>query len=898
MDPYEVLGVDRDANDKTIKSAYKKLTKKWHPDLIQNEEEKREAEEKLKRINEAYDIIKTAEKRSAYDAANPTAVNVYEHYARKTKEKGNENKRRDPDNIEEEKQRQAVLQFLEVEFAHKDEIFDMFSELANGALNGEFSANVYKEYLELILEEAEECIKNLRKIIAVVEKKAIKYLDVNLQHAQEVIEELTKKGNKVPKSLKQAHDEEEKRILTEKIHDLMKSFRGRLNYISNFDLLYKAWEFSNDKQLNSARKKHKKLVEQLLKDVNWVQETATEHNIQIGLIDISIHQYYAQELTFEQYKERVIKCKQISDMNLQQLREKFWQEKCHFSETSEGQRIFDRVDDSAECCKGRFICPPNIDGVDRNPFYWLKGIESISIPARFVTHEIVLPNYSLKSVIFTFDEGSKIVDVSNFEDTHIICMGNYICIKEMYPCIREFVLVDAKDVYVYDYKRLYELNGVTSMKQLEEVSKLWNEYSSWKNNYKLQIHTWAQLVSRLPHPNIMRFIPASIESVKKWLSLDRTNFEKVFLAVNDDDLKLRVVRLYIGLGALNGDYCHAQAEWLISKLDVSRMYRSRAERFSKEERMVNDPMFFIPKEIVDFVQENIKNKEFLAYVIVFLENYKMFLSGAKKAKTGLSPEFIIANATQHIFRSKADVSNPFVKQLLEEEKKIAPQIADKYLHIYNIAHKQLVNGITKNIIETADNMDRFSVNYRYFDLGSLNTYRAFEWKFKEEKTHYDAEVENVFLSSNTHAIEIIDGKGERIAIVILILFDEGELFADIVRCDNKNMEILEAVRRALFDQAACNNKIKAISIGMNEAPRKIRYNEWRIIVESSKADWIQGIRWIKFEHLFECKPLSTSYKGYRVRFILEGNGQVLNTPNPYDDPKIRRMIEKRNRRYW
>ncbi len=899
MNPYEVLGVDRNANDETIKSAYRKLAKKWHPDLFQNEVEKRKAEEKCKKINEAYEILKTAEKRSAYDAVNPVTVNVYEYYAKKTKDKANKHKKRDPADIEEEKQRKAILQFLEVEFAHKDDIFDMFAELATGAVNDEFSNGEYIEYLKLILEEQKKCVKNLRQIIAVAQKKRIKGLYTNLKHAQEVIEELTQKGNETPISLKQAHYVEETRILTEKIYNLMKSFRGRLNFISSFNLLNKTWEFRNDNQLNSVREKHKKRIEQLLTDIHWVQKTAAERNIQIGLIDFSVDPFSRKELTLEEYKERVIECKQISDMNLQQLREEFWEKKCEFSKNSKGETIFDGVCYDAQYCKGRFICPPNIDGVNDDSFYWLQDIESISIPARFVTHSINLSssslNSSLKRIIFTFDKHSKVIDVSGFNDAEIIRVENYICIKGYFSSRRDFVLVDSKDVYVYDDKKLCELNGVVSMKQLGEVSKLWVEYSEWQNNYYLQVHTWAQLVNKLPNPNIMRLLPVSVESVKEWLNLDRTNFENVLLATNDDDLKLRVIRLYIGLGALNGDYCHAQAECLISKLDVSKMYRSRLERFSTGERKGKDPMFFIPKEIVDFVQENIENKEFLPYVLVFLDSYKMFLSEAKKAKIGLSPEFIIANATQCIFHSKIDISNHFVKQLLREEKKIEAKIADEYLHIYNIAHKQLVSGITKNIIETTDKVYNSSVHYRYFDLESLNSYRAFEWRFKENKTYYNVEVENVFLSSNTHALEIINEEDKRIAIVILNLLDKGELFADIVNCTDKNMEILETVRRALIDQTTCNNKITSISIGMNEAARETRYNKWREIVGDSNVDWIQEIQWIKFEYLFECKPLSTSYKGYRVRFILEGEGQVLNTPKPYNDPKISRMIEKR---YW
>lgn len=63
---YEILEVSEKASKEVIEKAYRVLAKKYHPDL-QVQEEKQNAEKKMKQINEAYDILSNEEKRKEYD---------------------------------------------------------------------------------------------------------------------------------------------------------------------------------------------------------------------------------------------------------------------------------------------------------------------------------------------------------------------------------------------------------------------------------------------------------------------------------------------------------------------------------------------------------------------------------------------------------------------------------------------------------------------------------------------------------------------------------------------------------------------------------------------------------------------------------------------------------------
>ena len=72
-DYYEVLGVDKTADEKTIKKAYRKLARQYHPDVCDEEG----AEEKFKEVSEAYAVLSDDEKRQRYDQFGHAGMDGY-----------------------------------------------------------------------------------------------------------------------------------------------------------------------------------------------------------------------------------------------------------------------------------------------------------------------------------------------------------------------------------------------------------------------------------------------------------------------------------------------------------------------------------------------------------------------------------------------------------------------------------------------------------------------------------------------------------------------------------------------------------------------------------------------------------------------------------------------------
>ncbi|MDI6853887.1 MAG: DnaJ C-terminal domain-containing protein [Deltaproteobacteria bacterium] len=71
QDYYKILGVDKNASEKEIKKAYRKLAQKYHPDRAKGD--KKQAEEQFKKISEAYAVLSNPDKRKEYDTQGSQA---------------------------------------------------------------------------------------------------------------------------------------------------------------------------------------------------------------------------------------------------------------------------------------------------------------------------------------------------------------------------------------------------------------------------------------------------------------------------------------------------------------------------------------------------------------------------------------------------------------------------------------------------------------------------------------------------------------------------------------------------------------------------------------------------------------------------------------------------------
>lgn len=135
---YEVLEVSENASPEVIEKAYKILAKKYHPDL-QDESKKQYAENKMKQINQAYEIVGNAEKRKEYDIKlierrNTEKIQQQEKYGYNIRE--NKNNNQNDLNYEKEKYIRKLKREEEIQ-----------REKMQERLNKEYE-NAYYNYLE------------------------------------------------------------------------------------------------------------------------------------------------------------------------------------------------------------------------------------------------------------------------------------------------------------------------------------------------------------------------------------------------------------------------------------------------------------------------------------------------------------------------------------------------------------------------------------------------------------------------------------------------------------------------------------------------------------------------------------------------------------------------------
>lgn len=88
-DYYKVLGLDKDASQEAIKKAYRKLAKKYHPDVNQNNPK---AEEMFKKVAEAYETLSDETKKATYD--NQTQGSTFNSNSRNGGQQRSEHERR------------------------------------------------------------------------------------------------------------------------------------------------------------------------------------------------------------------------------------------------------------------------------------------------------------------------------------------------------------------------------------------------------------------------------------------------------------------------------------------------------------------------------------------------------------------------------------------------------------------------------------------------------------------------------------------------------------------------------------------------------------------------------------------------------------------------------------
>jgi curved DNA-binding protein len=138
IDYYKVLGLDKNASQEDIKKAYRKLARKYHPDLNPND---KDANKTFQRINEAHEVLSDPEKRKKYDQYGKDWQHAEEfEKARQSRAAGS--------------QRENAFSGMDDEGAFSDFFESMFGSRGRGGQDLKFRGQDYNAELHLSLQDA------------------------------------------------------------------------------------------------------------------------------------------------------------------------------------------------------------------------------------------------------------------------------------------------------------------------------------------------------------------------------------------------------------------------------------------------------------------------------------------------------------------------------------------------------------------------------------------------------------------------------------------------------------------------------------------------------------------------------------------------------------------------
>lgn len=140
IDYYKILGIDKKASEADVKKAYRKLARKYHPDLNPND---KEAERKFKEINEANEVLSNPENRKKYDS-----------YGKDWKHAEEFEKARQKGRAQQSYQRAGSSQYSEEDFSEFSDFFgSMFGGQRGGRRNVQYRGQDYQAALHLNLQD-------------------------------------------------------------------------------------------------------------------------------------------------------------------------------------------------------------------------------------------------------------------------------------------------------------------------------------------------------------------------------------------------------------------------------------------------------------------------------------------------------------------------------------------------------------------------------------------------------------------------------------------------------------------------------------------------------------------------------------------------------------------------